>query len=66
MNFSVSHVYSSVSSSLNSVATVTWEDIAKTFFSHLSEAGKANVTRMLGMSTRWQHVYFLLLFIALC
>lgn len=38
---------SSVSSSLNSVATVTWEDIAKTFFSHLSEAGKANVTRML-------------------
>ncbi|KAI0210157.1 Sodium-coupled monocarboxylate transporter 1 [Lamellibrachia satsuma] len=38
---------SSITSSLNSVATVTWEDIAKTFFSHLSEAGKANVTRIL-------------------
>ena len=63
MNFSVSHVYSSVSSALNAVATVTWEDMAKPFFSDLSEAGKAKVTRMMGMSTRCQHVYFLLLFL---
>ena len=43
--------FSSISSSLNAVATVTWEDIAKKFFSHLSEAGQTNVTRMLGLYT---------------
>ena len=44
--------FSSISSSLNAVATVTWEDIAKKFFSHLSEAGQTNVTRMLGLYIR--------------
>lgn len=39
---------SSMSSSLNSVAAVTWEDLLKTFFRGLSESQKTSITKVLG------------------
>ena len=40
--------YSSVSSMLNSLAAVTWEDFLKLKFSALSERSATKVTRTLG------------------
>lgn len=40
--------YSSVSSMLNSLAAVTWEDFLKLKFGYLSESNATIVTRVLG------------------
>lgn len=44
--------FSSLSSSMNSAAAVTWEDLLKRFLHHISEDKKALITKLLGK----QHV----------
>lgn len=39
---------STVSSTLNSASAVTWQDVLKYFFSHLPEARKTFITKILG------------------
>lgn len=66
--FSLS-LYSSISSMLNSLAAVTWEDFLKLRFSSLSERNATKVTRTLGTVLHleiWQFRRFKLIRHVLC